>query len=158
MLAKQLTFKLPEIDRKETQQKVEDALEMYRMYLLTVPEERLPKVTASYTLVPPSNSNQFSSSVEDAVIAKVDFEIQRDAYIERIRKAVNRLTAREREMVIRKYFGEEELYDYEVYNELGMGETFYNQKFKPRVFYKLAFILRIEVYKNSAGEVKSKES
>jgi ArpU family phage transcriptional regulator len=157
MLGKQLTFKLPEIDRKETQQRVEDALEMYRMYLLTVPEEKLPKVTASYTLVPPSNSNQFSSSVEDAVISKVDFETERDAYIERIRKAVNRLTAREREMVIRKYFGEEELYDYEVYNEIGMGETFYNQKFKPRVFYKLAFILRIEVYKNSSGEGKVKE-
>ena len=75
------------------------------MYLLTVPEERVPKVTASYSLVPPSSSNQFSSSVEDAVIEKVDFEKERDAYIERIRRAVNRLTARERQMVIRKYFG-----------------------------------------------------
>ncbi len=54
------------------------------MYLLAVPEERVPKVTASYSLVPPSSSNQFSSSVEDAVIEKVDFEKERDAYIERI--------------------------------------------------------------------------
>ncbi|WP_222115246.1 ArpU family phage packaging/lysis transcriptional regulator [Bacillus sp. SLBN-3] len=151
-MGNQLTFKLPEIDRKKTQQKVEDALEMYRMYLLAVPEERVPKVTASYSLVPPSSSNQFSSSVEDAVIEKVDFEKERDAYIERIRRAVNRLTARERQMVIRKYFGEDELFDYEIYNELGMGETFYNQKFKPRVYYKLAFILRIEVYKTEADK------
>jgi ArpU family phage transcriptional regulator len=82
----------------------------------------------------------------------VDKEREREEYIERIRKAVNRLTIREREAVIRKYFGEEELYDYEVYNELGMSETYYHQKFKPRIFYKLALILRIEVYKKREDE------
>jgi ArpU family phage transcriptional regulator len=147
-VGKQLSFKLPEIDRGQTQQNVEDAFETYRMYLLTVPEERLPKVTATYSLVPPSNTNAFHSSTEQAVIDKVDKEREREEYIERIRKAVNRLTIREREAVIRKYFGEEELYDYEVYNELGMSETYYHQKFKPRIFYKLALILRIEVYKS----------
>lgn len=146
-MGEQLTFKLPEINRKATQQAVEDALEMYRMYLLTVPEERLPKVTTTFTLVPPTFSNQFHSSTEDAAIHKVDFERERDEYIERIRKAVNRLAKREREAVIKKYFGEDELFDYEIYNELGMSEWYYHQKFKPRIFYKLAFILRIEVYK-----------
>ncbi|WP_342515498.1 ArpU family phage packaging/lysis transcriptional regulator [Sutcliffiella sp. FSL R7-0096] len=142
----QLQFKLPKINRKETQKNVEEALELYRYYLLTVPEERLPKVTASYSLVPPSNTNEFHSSTEDAAIKKVDFEIERDSYIERIRKAVNRLGKRERQAVILKYFGEEEAFDYEVYNEMGMSEFHYHQKFKPRIFYKLAFILRIEVY------------
>ncbi|WP_191556598.1 ArpU family phage packaging/lysis transcriptional regulator [Metabacillus idriensis] len=151
-MGKQLTFKLPEINRKETQQKVEDALEMYRMFLLTVPEDKLPKVTASYSLVPPAFSNQFHSSTEAAAIDRVDFERERDDYIERIRKAVNRLNKKEREAVIRKYFGEEELFDYEIYNEMGMSESYYHQKFKPSIYYKLAFILRIVVYKDKRNE------
>lgn len=146
-MGKQLTFKLPEIDRKETQKNVEEAIETYRMYLLSVPEEKLPKVTATYSLVPPSNTNAFHSSTEDAAIERADYEREREAYIERFRKAVNRLTLREREAVIRKYFGEEELFDYEIYNALGMSETYYHQKFKPRIFYKLALALRIEIYK-----------
>ncbi|WP_316246594.1 ArpU family phage packaging/lysis transcriptional regulator [Sutcliffiella horikoshii] len=141
-------FKLPKINRKETQKNVEQALELYRYYLLTVPEERLPKVTASYSLVTPSNTNEFNSSTENAVIQKVDFEIARDNHLGRIRKAVNRLTKQERQAVIMKYFGDDELFDYEVYNELGMSETYYHQKFKPRIFYKLAFILRIEVFES----------
>jgi ArpU family phage transcriptional regulator len=147
-VGKQKTFKLPEIDTKETQKKVEEVFEMYRMYLLTIPEDKLPKITASYSLIPPSNTNAFHSSTEDAAIDRVDFERERDEYIEKIRKAVNRLTFREREAVIKKYFGEEELYDYEVYNQLGMGETYYHQKFKPKIFNKLAFILRIEVVRS----------
>lgn len=146
-MGKQMQFKIPEINRKETQAAVENALEKYRYYLLTVPEDKLPKVTASYSLVPPAFSNQFHSSTEAAAIDRVDFERERDDYVERIRKAVNRLSKREREAVIKKYFGEEELFDYEVYNELGMSEWYYHQKFKPRIYYKLALILRIEVYK-----------
>lgn len=51
-----------------------------------------------------------------------------------------------------KYLGEEELFDYEVYNELGMSEAYYHKKFKPRIFYNLAFALRVEVYKKKEGE------
>ncbi|TYS68668.1 ArpU family transcriptional regulator [Sutcliffiella horikoshii] len=148
MVSQLQLFKLPKINRKETQKNVEQALELYRYYLLTVPEERLPKVTASYSLVTPSNTNEFNSSTENAVIQKVDFEIARDNHLGRIRKAVNRLTKQERQAVIMKYFGDDELFDYEVYNELGMSETYYHQKFKPRIFYKLAFILRIEVFES----------
>jgi ArpU family phage transcriptional regulator len=149
-LGKQLTFKLPEIDRTLTQKNVEDAIEMYRMYLLSVPEERLPKVTASYSLVPPSNTNAFHSSTEDIAIERVDYDREREEYIERFRKAVNRLSPREREAVILRYLGEEELFDYEVYNTIGMSEWYYHQKFKPRIFYKLALALKIEVYRQDS--------
>jgi ArpU family phage transcriptional regulator len=144
---KQLTFKLPEIDREMTKQAVEAALEKYRFYLLTVPEEKLPKITASYSLMPPAFSNEFHSSTESAVIEKVDFERERDEYIERIRKAVNRLNYKERELMIKRYLSDEEVYDYELYNETGYSERKY-YRLKARIFYKLAFILRIEVYKN----------
>ena len=149
-MGQQLSFKIPEIDRQATQKNVEEALETYHMYLLTVPEEKLPKVTASFTLVPPSNTNSFHSSTEDIAIDRVDMERARIEYIERIQKAVNRLNKREREMIIKKYFGDDVLFDYEVYNDLGMGETYFSQKFKPRVYYKLALMLRIEVYKSES--------
>ncbi|UGB31694.1 ArpU family phage packaging/lysis transcriptional regulator [Metabacillus sp. B2-18] len=151
-MGKQISFKLPEIDRKETQLNVETAIETYRMYLLTIPEEKLPKVTASYSLIPPSNTNGFHSTTEDIAIDRVDYEREREEYIERFRKAVNRLSKREREAVILRYLGEEELFDYEVYNQMGMSESYYHQNFKPRIFYKLALALRLEVYKKKEGE------
>jgi ArpU family phage transcriptional regulator len=146
-VSEQLSFKLPEIDREKTKMAVEAALEKYHFYLLTVPEEKLPKVTASYSLSPPAFSNQFHSSTESAVIDKVDFERERDEYIELIRKAVNRLNYKERELMVRRYLSDEEVYDYELYNEIGYSERKY-YRLKARIFYKLAFILKIEVYKN----------
>lgn len=145
ILVSQLQFKLPEIDRELTKKAVESALEKYRFYLLTIPEEKLPRITASYSLVPPSNTNEFHSSTEDTVIDRVDGERERLEYIELIRKAVNRLSSRERELIIKRYLEEEEVYDYEIYNELGMSERRY-YRYKGRIFYKLAFILRIEIY------------
>jgi ArpU family phage transcriptional regulator len=146
----QLSFQLPEIDREETKKRVEAALEKYRFYLLTVPEERLPKVTATYSLVPPAHTNAFHSSTETAVIDKVDFERERDEYIEWIRRGVNRLSPRERELIIKRYLSDEEMYDYELYNEMGMSESKY-YRLRARAFYKLAFILRIEVYKEEVA-------
>ncbi|MGG3798969.1 ArpU family phage packaging/lysis transcriptional regulator [Metabacillus fastidiosus] len=146
-MTKQLTFKLPEIDREKTKEAVEGAFEKYRFYLLTVPEERLPKVTASYSLVPPTNTNAFHSSTEDAVIGKVDSERERDKYLEWIIRGVNRLSKLEREIIYKRYLEDEETFDYEIYNDIGFSERRY-YRLKARIFYKLAFILRIEVYKS----------
>lgn len=141
----QLQFKLPEIDRELTKKAVESALEKYRFYLLTIPEEKVPRITASYSLIPPSNTNEFYSSTEEVVIDRIDGERERIEYIERIRRAVNRLGIRERELIIKRYLEEDEVYDYEIYNDKGMSERQY-YRFKGRVFYKLAFILKMEVY------------
>ncbi len=142
----QLSFNLPEIDREATKKAVENSLEKYRFYLLSVPEEKIPRITASYSLIPPSNTNAFYSSTEQVAIERVDLERERLEYIERIRRAVNRLGTRERELIIKRYLEEDEVYDYEIYNELGMSERRY-YRLKGRIFYKLAFILKIEIYK-----------
>lgn len=146
-MSKQITFILPEIDREKTKAAVEAAFEKYRFYLLQLPDEQLPKVTATYSLVPPANSNQFHSSTEAAVINRVDFERERNEYIEKVRKAVNRLGFKEREIIIKRYLEEEEVYDYEIYNEIGLSERRYYRQ-KARIFYKLAFLLKVEVYKS----------
>ncbi|WP_044737266.1 ArpU family phage packaging/lysis transcriptional regulator [Geobacillus kaustophilus] len=144
----QLSF-LRDTDGEKTKEAVEAALEKYRMYMLTVQDELLPKVTQTYSLVPPSQTNAFHSSTEDAAIKKVDFERERDEYMERIRRAVNRLNKMERELIIKRYMCLEEPRDYDVYNEMGISEsTFY--RIREKAFYKLAFALRIEVYKEEA--------
>ncbi|WP_312094017.1 ArpU family phage packaging/lysis transcriptional regulator [Niallia sp.] len=140
-----MSFVLPEIDRDATKKAVEAAFEKYRFYLLTIPEERLPKLTATYSLVPPTNTNEFHSTTEDIAIKNVDFERERENYIEWIRRAVNRLAPREREIIVKKYLQDEEVFDYEIYIELGYSERRY-YRLKARIFYKLAFLLKIEVY------------
>lgn len=140
-----MDFLLPKIDREKTKSAVEEKLEKYRLYLLAVPEERMPKITSSYSLIPPANTNAFHSSTEEAVINKVDLERARDLYIEWVRKGINRLKFKEREIIIKRYFNDVEMYDYELYDEMGMSERkFY--RLKARAFYSLAFALKIEVY------------
>ncbi|GCD83689.1 ArpU family transcriptional regulator [Parageobacillus thermoglucosidasius] len=147
-MEKQLEFTLPEIDRVATKKAVEAALEKYRVYLLTLRLDQLPKVTQHYSLVPPSNTNKFHSSTEEMAIRSADYEREREEYIRRITNAVNRLSKWERAIIVRRYMSDEEMYDYEVYNELGMsGRKYY--RLKSRAFYKLAFALKIEVYRES---------
>ncbi|WP_067725343.1 ArpU family phage packaging/lysis transcriptional regulator [Oceanobacillus damuensis] len=141
----QLTFKLPEIDREATRSAVESELEKYKMFLLMDPEDNEPNITSSFKLVPSAPSNQFHSSTEDAALNKIDQEIKRKEFISRVQRAVNRLAYQERSIIVSRYLKEEEIFDYEVYNELGFSERKY-YRIKARAFYKLAFILRIEVY------------
>jgi ArpU family phage transcriptional regulator len=142
-------FVLPEIDREETRKKVESEIEKYRICLLQIPEERLPKVTASYSLQPPSFTNAFHSSTEETAVYNAslnDYELERLAYIDHFRKAVNRLRFREREFIINRYMADDELFDYEYYSKYSLTESkFY--RLKARAFYNLAFALRVEIYK-----------
>lgn len=150
-MSRQLKFILPEINREKTKEAVEAALEKYRMYLLSIPEEKVPKVTATYSLQPPAFTNEFHSPTESAVIDKVDLEREREKYIEWIRKAINKLNYKERELIVKRYLEEEEMYDYELYNQMGMSERkFY--RLKARVFYKLAFALKIEIYEQVVSQ------
>lgn len=141
----QLQFDLPEIDREATKKVVESTLEKYRLYSLQLSLDKLPSVTAKYTLVPPSPSLP-SSSTETAALANVDYERERAKFIELVLRAVNRLSNQERKLIILRYLGEDEEFDYQVYAQLNISERQY-YRLKARVFYKLAFALRIEVYK-----------
>lgn len=147
----QLSFKLPEIDRDATKEKVEAELENYKVCLLMDPSDLEPTVTASFKLVPGAPNNQFHSSTESVAVNRMEQEKERKELISRIQRAVNRLSYQERSIIINRYLNDDDIYDYEVYNELGYSERKY-YRIKSRAFYKLAFILRIEIYKQE-GEV-----
>lgn len=143
---KQLDFQLDQINRVETKKNVERALEKYRIMLLTQELDRLPRVTQDFSIVPPAKTNKFYSSTEDAAVANADYERERSEYIRRISMAVNRLGYKERAILIDRYMTEDDVYDYEVYNNMNLSERTYH-RIKSRAIYKLAFALRLEVYK-----------
>ncbi|MCM3663469.1 ArpU family transcriptional regulator [Mesobacillus subterraneus] len=137
-------FNLPSIDRNATRKAVESALEKYRILLLRQFDNQ-PQITQTYSIIPPSNTNKFHSSTEDAAIKNADLEREMQQYLNRMIHAVNRLTHWERAIIIKRYMDVEDVFDYEIYNDIGMSERKY-YRVKARAFYKLAFLLKIEVY------------
>ncbi|MGG1345996.1 ArpU family phage packaging/lysis transcriptional regulator, partial [Bacillus subtilis] len=141
----QKIMKLPLINEQVTKLKVEKLLDQYRLYLLQVPDDSLPKITPTYSIVPPSITNEFYSSTEENAIKRLDWEIERNRFLKRIQKAVNRLSLKERQVIVMLYMQQDEMYDYEVYAEMGLSQrSFY--RVKAKALYRLAFALREEVY------------
>lgn len=66
----QTSLDIPQIDEEKTRAKMERMLEKYKMLRLQTPEDFLPKITTTYTITPPSFSNQFHSSTEEAALKK----------------------------------------------------------------------------------------
>lgn len=125
---------------KEARKKVVAALEKYKMYLLTLPQDLMPTITASYSITPPSRTNKFYSSTEDVVIQRIDYEREREEYMQMIEAAVNRCSELERAIIIQRYMQLEDVYDYEIYNELGLSERNY-YLLKGKALDKLAVML-----------------
>lgn len=142
----QITFNLPEIDRESTREKVEENLENYRMCLLTEPVDYEPNITSSMKDIPITPSNQFHSSTEQAAINRLEEERKRKGFMNWVEKCVNRLNRNEKDIIVNLYFKYEEPMNYIVYNELGFSEAKY-YRIKSDAYYKLAFIMRLQVYK-----------
>lgn len=142
----QLDFNLPEVDKEQTREAVERALEKYRMYALQESLDRLPTMTADYSLMPRSNTGTTSDSTAVVALANVSYEQERARFLKMVTEGVNRLSARERAIIVLGYLKDEPLYDYQIYSELNLSERqFY--RLKASAFYKLAFILKVHVYK-----------
>ncbi|MCM3411244.1 ArpU family phage packaging/lysis transcriptional regulator [Metabacillus litoralis] len=150
---KKLSTYLPAINPKATKKEVEKAFEEYRMYLVTLPGDFLPKITPSYSQLPPTFTNQFHSSTEDLALERVEFERVRNKVIKRIHAAVNSLKPEERFIIIKCFMQQDIGYDPDIYLELGIGKTRYYE-IKGEAMLRLAFNLHIEVYKKK-NEVKS---
>ncbi|OTW89479.1 ArpU family transcriptional regulator [Bacillus thuringiensis serovar sumiyoshiensis] len=146
---KQLSFKMPVLDEEETKNEVEKVFEEYRMYLSQMPSDILPKVTASYSIVPPSVTNEFNSSTENIAIERLQYEMARNKFMNWVHRAVNRLPKRERQIIHMYYMEEEKGYNPDIMDEVRLGRTTY-YKVKGKALLRLAFSLRKEVYKQKA--------
>lgn len=144
----QLQFELPELDRRETQRAVEDALDKARIFRQIGFEPREQKTTPSYEPRFHGSTNAVGKPVEDIAIHNVDVPEQRRKHVERVEWAVKRLGSKERQLIMGRYLEDDYVTDYEVYNNtLHISERSY-YRIKWRAFYKLAFALKLEVVKH----------
>ena len=139
-----LNLDMKELDATKSAKKAMRALRKYRMYMLSVDDEYLPKITPTYSLTPPSCTNQFHSSTEN-VIDVIDREREKQQYMTLIWKGINRLSAESRKLIVEKFMGRDELYDFEVYNSMGISKPNFDRK-KRKALVDLACALKIEEY------------
>ncbi|RKF51970.1 ArpU family transcriptional regulator [Bacillus wiedmannii] len=143
----QLTF-LPKIDRKATQVRLEAILENVRIYRQFGMIRNEMKVTASSEVRYHGPINIVGKPAEDIALSNVAMS-EREVKLQRlsfqIDKALSRFSKNQRDIIVKRYLEDEEVFDYMVYNEIGMSERTYRRN-KSNAFYKLAFALRLEVY------------
>ncbi len=135
IILNQTSLEIPQIDEEKTRFK----MEKYKILRLQTPEDFHPKITTTYTITPPSFSNQFHSSTEDAALKKMDWEIEREKYMKRIERGINRLTQKERRILVMLYMQDEEMYDYEIYAEMGLSQRNY-YRVKNKAYYRLPLL------------------
>jgi ArpU family phage transcriptional regulator len=143
----QLTF-LPKIDRKATQVRLEEVLENVRIHRQFGMIRNEMKVTASCEVRYHSPTNMVGKPAEDVALTNIAMS-EREVKLQRlsfqIDKALSRFSKNQRDIIVKRYLEDEEVFDYMVYNEIGMSERTYRRN-KANAFYKLAFALRLEVY------------
>ncbi|MFC5528405.1 ArpU family phage packaging/lysis transcriptional regulator [Cohnella yongneupensis] len=147
----QITFELPELDRKQTQSAVEAALEKYRLYRYLTFEEREASLTAGYTERFHGPTNVTSDQTASISIHNVDVPTARKKFRDKIEAAVRRLPPMERFLLQERYMCEDAEYitDYNVYTQKfqpPISEGTYT-KIRWKAFYKLALALDIAVEK-----------
>ncbi|EJS08369.1 ArpU family phage packaging/lysis transcriptional regulator [Bacillus mycoides] len=143
----QLTF-LPKIDRKATQVRLEEILENVRIYRQFGMIRNEMRVTASSEVRYNGPTNIVGKPAEDVALANVamserELKLQRLSF--QIDKALSRFSKNQRDIIVKRYLEDEEVFDYMIYNDIGMSERTYRRN-KSNAFYKLAFALRLEVY------------
>lgn len=105
------------------------------------------KVTATYSLMPRTFSNQFHSSVEDKVLKKLE-------YLEWVEHGVNKMSnAYEKQVIVEGYLGKEK------HNWIKMSEMFHLNKtdyyiLRNKALLSFAIALHKEVYKITEKERK----
>ncbi|MED0676973.1 ArpU family phage packaging/lysis transcriptional regulator [Aneurinibacillus thermoaerophilus] len=145
----QMSF-LPKINRKETQERVEDWLKIARRYRRFGTVRRETTLTPSYSPRYHGQTNRTSSPVEDCAVWNVDKEREMEEIAQLVEAAVSRLDSREREIIVKRYLEDDYTFDYVVYNELCISKRTYD-RLKARAVYNLAFALKLEVYHGQTG-------
>lgn len=157
-MEQQLSFELPELDRKKTQAAVEGALEKYRIFKYMSFDEREASITQSYDPRYHGATNTTSDQTAAIAIHNVDSQAARRAYCERIERAVKRLPRMERFLIEERYMADDSEYitDLQVYNfrfQPPVSKDTY-AKIRWKAFYKLALSLNVQVIMDKSDTIK----
>lgn len=134
-----------EIDREATRQRVEEHLETARIYKQIGFVRKEMRNTTSPEPRYHGPTNYIGRPAEETAAWNVDTEERMKEITERVEKAVGRLGKMERQIIEKRYLEGEDIYDYHVYTELHMSERKY-YRLKSKAIYKLAFMLRLEMF------------
>lgn len=150
-MLEQMSFELPEIDRKATQIRVEQHLEQYRLFKYLLFEEREASITADTEIRYHGPTNVTSDQTSNIAIYNADQQKYRESLIFRTERAVDRLPKMEKFLIQERYMSSESEYltDYNVYNhkfQPPISEKKY-AKIRWKAFYKLALNLNIAAIK-----------
>lgn len=141
-----MTDTLTAIDEKETARAIEEKLREYRTYKLIAHEDKVPQITAKYTVEMPNFSNIKSSSTENTALANVQNKKDAEEFLSKFAKAMNKLTYIERKLITLAFLEDDPLFNYEICNELNISESkFY--RLRTKALYKLALAMGVERYR-----------
>ncbi|MDQ0268890.1 ArpU family phage packaging/lysis transcriptional regulator [Cytobacillus purgationiresistens] len=148
----QMSFVLPKIDRKATQEAVEAQLEKYRLFKYLSFEEREASVTASTEERFHGPTNETSDQTGDIAIYNVEQRKLREDFCNHVERAVSRLPKLERFLIEKRYMSVEAEYtsDFQVYcfeYQPPISAVTYG-KIRTKAFYRLALNLNIAVIEN----------
>lgn len=152
-----MSFELPELDRKKTQQAVEKALADYRMFKYWILDDDVePSIIANYEVSEGGRSNKISDQTSSIAIHNADQAEKRRKYCERIERAVARLPRMERRLIEERYMTRDSEYitDLHVYNFILEISPATYAKIRWKAFYRLALNLNLAVIKKPKREYK----
>ncbi|MCM3492861.1 ArpU family transcriptional regulator [Paenibacillus lactis] len=136
---------LMEINREETRRRVEQELERARIYKMVGFVRRETQQTPSYEPRYHGATNTTSNQIENVAIFNVDTEARLKQAYDRVNAALRGLSRMEKDIINMRYLDEEDVQDFNVYNELALSERSYYRR-KSRALYKMAFAMRLEVF------------
>lgn len=141
----QVVFEVAEINHFKTRERVEEYIDTALAMRDTDSIRRETAMTPNYAVRDYSSNAQTGKPVEDAAIANVEADSKRQHWI-LLQRALMVLRPEERRLIELRYLGEDTLYDYQVYNQMGVSDRTY-KRLKKRAIKRLAIQLNIEVWK-----------
>ncbi|WP_139491520.1 ArpU family phage packaging/lysis transcriptional regulator [Brevibacillus dissolubilis] len=143
---------LPQMDKIKTERKVREALDLARDFIRMGFHPDLETSTVvNYSATPRSVTNKFFSTTESTAVQNVDIEQRRREHVRGVLVAVERLGKKERDIIMMRWFDDDDRTDIETYTELCLAHATY-YRIRSRAFYKLAVSLKLEVYTNGRAE------
>ena len=131
----------------ETKNAVKNIMNLYKLLLLRLEENQLPKMTAKYGLSFGGRASvrNTKSSVESYVIKKIILEGQIEEYVNKIISAFNRLDEDERKYLYLKYLTDMTMSDEQIMPQCHMCLRNFGE-LKKLAYIKFALALGVEVY------------
>lgn len=131
----------------ETKNAVKNMMNLYKLLLLRLEDNQLPRMTAKYGLSFGGGSSvrNTKSSVENYVLKKIILEGQINEYVSKIILAFNKLDEDERKFLYLKYLTDMKMSDEQIMPQCHMCLRNFRE-LKKLAYIKFAMALGIEVY------------